>query len=91
MTSLSVRREHSLEPGELKKRVERIATKLADRFGAECVWHGDQLIIRHTSVNGTIRLNEHDLLIEATLGFPLSLMRSRAEAEIDRILERELQ
>jgi putative polyhydroxyalkanoate system protein len=90
MTAIRCSRTHGLEPAEARRRVDRIAVKMAERFGATCRWDGDSLKIEHASVHGRVTLDGHAVTVEAELGFPLSLMRGKATAEVERILEQEL-
>ena len=90
MSRLSIRRAHALPSADLRARIDRAALKLTERFGAKCHWQGDVLRIEHASVTGAVTLHPGEILVEATLGFPLAMFRARAEAEIGRILDREL-
>ena len=83
-------RTHSLAPDIARARVERIAAKLAERFGARCHWDGDCLRVEHASVKGMLTLAADNVRLDAELGFPVSLMRAQVEAEIDRLMAREL-
>jgi putative polyhydroxyalkanoate system protein len=70
--------------------VERIAAKLAERFGARCHWVNDELHVEHAAVHGVLKVTSAQVSLEAELRFPASLMRGQIEAEIDRLLDREL-
>jgi putative polyhydroxyalkanoate system protein len=91
VSNLSIRRAHALEHAEAHRRISKVADKLSERFGATCQWQGDVLRIEHPNVNGTVRVGRDEIVVDARLGFALSLLRGRAEAEITRILERELE
>jgi putative polyhydroxyalkanoate system protein len=90
MATLRISRPHALPPAEARARVARAASRIEQRFGADCEWQGDVLVIRHASVNGTVTVAVAEVVVEARLGLALSLARGRAEAEITRILDREL-
>jgi putative polyhydroxyalkanoate system protein len=90
VSRLSIRRVHSLSPGEARARVARAAQKLTERFGATCRWNGEVLSIEHPSVHGSVTLLPTEIAVEAELGGALGLFRRRAESEITRILDREL-
>jgi putative polyhydroxyalkanoate system protein len=91
MSHVSIRRAHALRHAEARRRVSKVADKLSERFGAACHWQGDVLKIEHPNVNGTVRVGRDEIFVDARLGFALSLFRGRAEREITRILERELE
>jgi putative polyhydroxyalkanoate system protein len=90
MSRILIRRSHALKPAEARERVAHLARKLGERFGAECRWQGAVLTISHSNVTGTVTLAERDIVVDAELGFALSLFRSRAEQEIARLLDEEL-
>jgi putative polyhydroxyalkanoate system protein len=87
---ISRHRSHQLPADEARRRVERIAARLAERFAARCRWDGDRLHVEHAAVQGTLTLSATEVRLQADLRFPVSLMRAQVEAEIDRLIEREL-
>lgn len=91
MSQLTIRRSHSLKHADAHARVSAMAVRLAERFGAECRWQGDVLRIEHANVTGTVIVGRKEITVDARLGLALSLFRARAEAEITRILDEELQ
>jgi putative polyhydroxyalkanoate system protein len=91
MSRLSIRRSHALSEPEARARVARIARELTRRYGAACRWQGAVLLIEHANVRGSVSIEAAAISIEAELGLALSLFRGRAEQEISRILERELE
>jgi putative polyhydroxyalkanoate system protein len=90
MTRLVVRRPHALAADEARARVAAAAVKISERFGARCEWQGDLLAISHAAVNGTVAVGVDEIVVDARLGLALAFARRRAEAEITRILDREL-
>ena len=90
MAAVQIRRNHALTPTAARERVGRVADRLAERFGATCRWEQDVLRIEHDSVRGHIALEPTVIVVEAKLGFALSLFRTQLESEIHRILDREL-
>lgn len=91
MSHLSIRRPHALKHSEAHRRVSHVAEKLSERFGAACHWEGDVLRIEHPNVNGSVHVGRDEIVVDARLGFALALFRGRAEAEITRILDKELE
>lgn len=90
MSQVSITRSHSLTPSAARERVSHVADRLAERFGAKCRWQEQVLHIEHDSVRGHITIEQSVIVVEAKLGFALSLFRSQLESEIARILDREL-
>ncbi len=90
MSHLALRRPHVLKHAEARRRVTHAAEKLSERFGADCQWEGDVLRITHPNVHGTVHVLHDEIVVDARLGFALALFRGRVEAEITRIIDREL-
>ena len=90
MSRISIRREHALAAADARSRLDRAALRITERFGARCQWQGDVLTIEHASVSGAVTLGAAEILVDAQLKFPLALFGARAQAEIARILDREL-
>ena len=89
MSKIHLRREHDLTPNAARRKVERVAEVLAKKFDAACTWYVDVLSDDHPSVNGKVMLGKNDVVVEARLGFLVSMFRDRIDAELVRILDRE--
>ena len=89
MSRIHLRREHDLTPKAARRKVERVAEALAERFDAECEWNGDVLSVVHPSFNGKVTVGRNDVVVEAKLGFLVAMFRDRIDEELVRILDRE--
>jgi putative polyhydroxyalkanoate system protein len=87
---VSLRRAHRLGQAAARARVERAAAKLTERFGVSCAWNGTTLCIEHPGARGTVAVGAEEIVVEVELGLALGLLHRRAEAELARILDREL-
>lgn len=87
MSRIHLRRPHDLTQKAARERVERMAKALGKKFEADCRWDGDVLCIEHPNVNGTVKLGQREIVVEATLGFLLALFRDRVDEELVRILD----
>ncbi len=89
MSRIHLRRSHDLTAKAARKRVERMAAALSERFDAECTWKGDVLSIEHPNVNGKVVVGKDEIVVEAKLGFLLAMFRDRVDGELVRILDAE--
>jgi putative polyhydroxyalkanoate system protein len=89
VSRIRLRREHDLAPEAVRQKVDRVAEVLAKKFDAECTWKGDVLTVNHPSVNGTVTVGRNDVVVEARLGFVVSMFRDRIDAELARVLDKE--
>lgn len=90
MSWINIRRPHKLKGAALKKRVEHLAGTLCEKYGADWRWEGERLLIEHSNVTGSVTCDAKEIVIDAKLGFILSMFRDRVDAEIERILDEEL-
>lgn len=86
MSSIDIRHQHSLPLPKARKAVEEIAGKLAEKFGVDYGWEGDNLYFSRSGVEGRIHLTEKQVRVTAQLGFLLSALKGTVEGEIRRVL-----
>jgi putative polyhydroxyalkanoate system protein len=89
MSTIDITRHHSRPLAEAKKKVERVAAHIAEKFEVVSEWQGNTLHFSHGSVEGQIAVTTKLVKVAATLRFPLSMFRGTVEAEINRYLDEE--
>ncbi len=90
MSQITIRRKHQLGHAELRDRVSHLAERLGEKYSADCHWEGDVVHIDHSNVTGTVQVTKSEVVIDARLGFFLSMFQHRVEDEISKILDEEL-
>jgi putative polyhydroxyalkanoate system protein len=90
MSRITIRRRHKLGHAELRERVSHLAERLGEKYGADCTWDGDVVHIDHSNVTGSVQVSRNEVVIDARLGFFLSMFQHRVEEEITKILDEEL-
>ena len=90
MSRVTIRRKHKLGHAELLERVSHLAERLGEKYGADCRWEGETVQIEHSNVTGTVKVSKTDVVVDAQLGFFLSMFQHRVEEEITKILDEEL-
>ena len=91
MSRITIRRKHKLGHAELLQRTSHLAERLGEKYGADCRWEGETVHIEHSNVTGTVRVSKSEIVIDAKLGFFLSMFQHRVEEEIGKILDEELE
>ncbi len=89
MSEIDIRRKHGLETAKAKKKVQKVADHLAEKFDLSCDWSGDTLNFSRSGVDGHIKVNPKSIHVFANLGFFLSALKSPIEHEIERYLDEE--
>ncbi len=87
MAGIDIRHQHSMPIAKARTAVEDVARKLADRFGFEYGWDGDDMNFSRSGVDGKIALSPRQLHVTAKLGFLLSALQGTVENEIRRVLD----
>ena len=90
MSSIEIERSHQRGADEVRDAVERLAEKMAERFGVEYAWEGDIMAFERPGVEGEIRIGDQVVHVVAQLGFMLSMMKGPIETEIHRYLDEKL-
>jgi putative polyhydroxyalkanoate system protein len=92
MSDIQIRRQHALAPQDARKLAEDVALRLQQRYELTYRWDGDALHFQREGVDGRLHLEPGLILIQARLGFLLSLASDLIEQEIaiqlDRLLHR---
>ncbi len=87
MAGIDIRHPHSLPIAKAREGVEDVARKLADRFGFEYGWDGDEMHFNRAGVDGAIAVTPGELHVTAKLGFLLSALHGTVEREIRKVLD----
>lgn len=87
MAGIDIKHKHSLPVAKARKAVEDVAKKLADRFGFEYGWDGDDMNFNRAGVDGKIAVTPEQLHVTAKLGFLLSALQGTVEKEIRKVLD----
>ena len=89
MPSIDILRNHSVPLAEAKKKVQRVADHIAEKFDVACRWEGNTLQFRRSGVDGHIRVSAKQVHVTAQLGFLLMALRGPVEREVNRYLDDE--
>jgi len=87
MAGIDIQHKHSLPLAKARKGVEDVARKLAERFGFEYGWDGDEMHFKRPGVDGKIAVGKDDLHVTARLGMLLSALQGTVEKEIRKVLD----
>src|SRR3546814_8046231 len=82
-----IQHKHSLSLAKARKGVEDVARRLADKFGFEYGWDGDEMHFNRSGVDGRIAVTPEQLHVTAKLGFLLSALQGTVEQEIRKVLD----
>ena len=85
--AIDIRKPHSKSLKEAQGIADDLARDLADKFSIDYGWDGDTIHFERFGVHGEIAVNEEVVHVKARLGFLLSALESRVEAEIHRYLD----
>jgi putative polyhydroxyalkanoate system protein len=85
MADISIKRNHSVDTGVLRGRLEELAKDLKAKYGIRYRWEGDRCLLDGAGVKqGTVTISPSALTLEVTLGVMARLLKPRIEQEIEK-------
>jgi len=82
MSTILIRRRHTLGLAKAKRLAESIAVKLQKDYGGSFTWQGDDLHFQRTGASGSVAVTKQDLRVRVELGWLLRPLASQIEREI---------
>ena len=87
MPSIDIRRPHQLSIAEARAVVDKVASRMQEKFGMSGQWQGDTLGFSRPGVNGSIAVESDAIQVHAQLGMMLTPLKGMIEQEIRRKLD----
>lgn len=84
MSEIHVHRAHAIGLRKAKASVQKIAEEMADVFDMESEWEGNVLHFSRSGVTGSMTVTKDTVTLDAKLGFLLSALKPRIEAQIEK-------
>lgn len=88
MSEIKMRRNHALPLEAARAAAEKVAVRLKKDFDLDFAWKRHVLHFERTGVHGELHVTDHDVRLEARLGFLLAFLKPRIEREIDAQFDR---
>ncbi len=86
MSKIDIRHPHQLSIEAARAEVDKVATRMREKFGVEGKWDGDALRFARPGMSGAITVAASEVRVQAELGLLLSALRSTIEQEVQRKL-----
>jgi len=87
MSSIDVRRSHSLDTEHARDAAENLARDLSREFDLKYEWQGDHLDFKRSGVKGNLKIHEREIHVHLELGMMLRPFKGRIEQEINSQLD----
>lgn len=87
MPRIDIRRPHALPLAEARAVVDKVASRMREKFGMDGQWQGDTLHFSRPGVSGSIAVESEAIQVRAELGLMLSPLKGMVEQEIRRKLD----
>ncbi|MCK7543980.1 polyhydroxyalkanoic acid system family protein [Marinobacter bryozoorum] len=88
MSSIDVRRAHSLDQAHAREAAESLAQDLSRKFDVDYEWDGDLMRFRRSGVKGHLDISPSELHVHLELGMMLRPFKGRIEEEIHTQLDK---
>lgn len=84
MADISKTKSHSMDPEELRGRLEKLADEMTRKFGIKARWDEDTCHLSGPALKkGMLTMSPSEVTIELTLGMMAKMLKGRIEKEID--------
>ncbi|MBT8099032.1 MAG: polyhydroxyalkanoic acid system family protein [Gammaproteobacteria bacterium] len=80
-------KQHDLGVDEAKRRVDKIAEQLEQRFSLGSEWHGDTLKVTGNGARGQIAVTGQDIRVNVKLGFAMKLLERPIRSGIQSAMD----
>jgi putative polyhydroxyalkanoate system protein len=87
MSKIDIHRAHHLPLADARAVIEKVATRIQEKFGTDNQWQGNTLQFARSGIKGAIEVKADEVHVTAELGMLLSAMKGTIEQEIGRKLD----
>jgi len=92
MATIDIRRAHSLDKDEAKRRAEALTKGLEEKLGIRWRWEGDRIVFDAPSgaakgASGTVHVEPKQVRVEVDLPFLLRAVKGTVESKINQKLD----
>ncbi len=85
MVDITFYRDHSIDTGVLKGRLDELAADLKKKYGIRSRWDGDTCLLDGAGVKkGVLTITDSSVSVEVTLGMLAKILKPKIEEEINR-------
>lgn len=84
MSSIAIEKKHALSHKKAKECAEKVADDLRERFDLEYKWQGDRIEFKRPGLSGALRVGKNAVHLDCELGFVLSLLKPKIEAQVHK-------
>jgi putative polyhydroxyalkanoate system protein len=91
MSTIDLRRTHTLPKDEARKRAENLAKSMGEKFELEWRWEGDRIVFeaprgRAKGTRGMVSVSDKDVRVEIDLPFMLRVLKGTVESRVQEKL-----
>jgi putative polyhydroxyalkanoate system protein len=88
MSTIDVRRSHTLTKQEARTKAESLATAMGQRFELEWRWEGDRILFdaprgRAKGTKGTVEVGDKEVRVQIDLPFLLKMLKGTVESKVN--------
>lgn len=92
MATIDIRRSHTLDKEEAKRRAESLAKGLEEKLGIRWRWDGDRIRFEVPSgaakgTTGAVHVDPNDVRVEVDLPFLMRAIKGTVESKINQKLD----
>ena len=88
MAAIAIAKKHHLTLRKAREAAEKVAEDLNERFELQYAWRGNRIDFHRPGLTGALHVGKNDVRLDCELGFVLSLLKPRIEAEVHEQFDR---
>ncbi len=88
--SIEISREHSLDPEQIRTRVEQVAEGMKDKLSMDYHWQGDQLNFSRRGAEGHILVEARQIHLKLELGVMFRALEGGIREAVEKKLDQAL-
>jgi putative polyhydroxyalkanoate system protein len=87
MSSIDIRRPHSLSEADAHALIDKVAERMREKFDLKSQWQDGVLVFERPGIGGKIAILANEIHVTARLGMLFSPLKAMIEQEIRRKLD----
>ena len=91
MSTITIKRGHTMAAEQLKTEIEALADKLVEKFGGSYRWEGNEIHYDYSGgLNACVACGPSEVKVDVKLGMMMGMFKSKIKSEVEDYLDRHI-
>ena len=88
MSTIPLKRGHSMAADQLKAEIQALADKLVEKFGGSYRWQGDEIHYDYSGgLNACVACGPSEVKVDVKLGMMMGMFKGKIKSEVEEYLD----